>query len=64
MKTLAMELGPFGVCANSICPGAVDGPRIEAVLAREAALNPSHHITEVPTLHDPPRISVPRAGTG
>ena len=38
MKTLAMELGPFGVRANSICPGAVEGPRIEAVLAREAAL--------------------------
>ena len=38
MKTLAMELGPFGVRANSICPGAVEGPRMEAVLAREAAL--------------------------
>ena len=37
-ETLAMELGPFGVRANSICPGAVEGPRIEAVLAREAAL--------------------------
>jgi NAD(P)-dependent dehydrogenase (short-subunit alcohol dehydrogenase family) len=38
MKTLAMELGPFGVRVNSICPGAVEGPRMEAVLAREAAL--------------------------
>jgi NAD(P)-dependent dehydrogenase (short-subunit alcohol dehydrogenase family) len=38
MKTLAMEFGPFGVRANSICPGAVEGPRMEAVLAREAAL--------------------------
>jgi NAD(P)-dependent dehydrogenase (short-subunit alcohol dehydrogenase family) len=38
MKTLAMELGSFGVRANSICPGAVEGPRMEAVLAREAAL--------------------------
>jgi NAD(P)-dependent dehydrogenase (short-subunit alcohol dehydrogenase family) len=38
MKTLAMELGPFGIRANSICPGAVEGPRMEAVLAREAAL--------------------------
>ncbi|MDD9722398.1 SDR family oxidoreductase [Sulfitobacter sp. PR48] len=37
MKTLAMELGPFGVRANAICPGAVEGPRMEAVLAREAA---------------------------
>jgi NAD(P)-dependent dehydrogenase (short-subunit alcohol dehydrogenase family) len=38
MKTLAMELGPFGIRANSICPGSVEGPRIEAVLAREAAI--------------------------
>ncbi|MEM6887059.1 MAG: SDR family oxidoreductase [Pseudomonadota bacterium] len=37
MKTLAMELGPFGIRANAICPGAVEGPRMEAVLAREAA---------------------------
>jgi len=38
MKTLAMELGPFGVRVNAICPGAVEGPRMEGVLAREAAL--------------------------
>ena len=38
MKVLAMELGPFGIRVNSICPGAVEGPRMETVLAREAAL--------------------------
>lgn len=38
MKTLAMELGPFGIRANSICPGAVEGPRMERVLAHEAAI--------------------------
>src|SRR5689334_10350720 len=38
MKTLAMELGPYGIRANAICPGAVEGPRMEAVLAREAAV--------------------------
>ena len=37
MKTLAMELGPDGIRANAICPGAVEGPRMEGVLAREAA---------------------------
>jgi len=37
MKTVAMEAGPFGVRANAICPGAVEGPRMEGVLAREAA---------------------------
>lgn len=36
MKTLAMELGPFGIRANAICPGAVEGPRMERVLEREA----------------------------
>lgn len=36
-KTLAMELGPHGIRANVICPGAVEGPRIEGVLEREAA---------------------------
>ncbi|MEP2714996.1 SDR family oxidoreductase [Pseudophaeobacter sp.] len=35
-KTLAMELGPFGIRANVICPGAVEGPRMEGVLQREA----------------------------
>ena len=37
MKTLAMELGPFGIRANAICPGSVEGPRMEGVLQREAA---------------------------
>jgi len=37
MKTLAMELGPFGIRANAIAPGSVEGPRMEGVLAREAA---------------------------
>jgi NAD(P)-dependent dehydrogenase (short-subunit alcohol dehydrogenase family) len=37
MKTVAMEAGPFGVRANAICPGSVEGPRMEGVLAREAA---------------------------
>jgi len=37
MKTLAMELGQFGIRANAICPGAVEGPRMEGVLEREAA---------------------------
>ena len=37
MKTLAMELGPFGIRANAICPGAVEGPRMEGVLEREAS---------------------------
>lgn len=38
MKTLAMELGPYGIRANALCPGCVEGERIEAVLEKEAAL--------------------------
>lgn len=37
MKTLAMELGPYGVRVNAICPGAVEGDRMERVVAMEAA---------------------------
>lgn len=38
MKTLAMELGPYGIRANAICPGCVEGERIEGVMEREAAV--------------------------
>lgn len=37
MKTVAMEAGPFGIRANAIAPGSVDGPRMDGVIAREAA---------------------------
>ena len=37
-KSLAIELGPFNVRCNAICPGAVKGPRIDRVIAGEAAL--------------------------
>ncbi|WP_208509001.1 SDR family oxidoreductase [Variovorax paradoxus] len=35
-KTLALELGPDGIRVNAILPGAVDGPRIRAVIAAKA----------------------------
>ena len=39
-KTLAWELGEFKIRANAICPGCVEGPRIDGVIEREAkALN-------------------------
>ena len=37
MKTLAMEAGPFGIRANAIAPGCVEGARIDAVIEKEAA---------------------------
>lgn len=38
-KSLSMELGPLGITANTIHPGAVDGPRIENVLKGRAEAN-------------------------
>jgi len=35
-KTLAMELGAHGVRVNAICPGSVDGPRIDKVIENDA----------------------------
>jgi NAD(P)-dependent dehydrogenase (short-subunit alcohol dehydrogenase family) len=37
-KSLAIELGPYGVRCNAICPGAVRGERINRVIEGEAAL--------------------------
>jgi len=36
-KTWAMELGPDNIRVNAICPGCVSGPRIERVIATDAA---------------------------
>ncbi len=35
-KSLAMEVGDFGIRVNAICPGAVSGPRMDRVIAAEA----------------------------
>ncbi|XP_014680530.1 PREDICTED: D-beta-hydroxybutyrate dehydrogenase-like, partial [Priapulus caudatus] len=36
-KTWAMELGPYNIRVNAICPGSVAGPRIDTVIERDAA---------------------------
>lgn len=36
-KTWAMELGPLGITVNAICPGSINGPRIDRVIAADAA---------------------------
>lgn len=36
-KTWAMELGLFNIRVNAICPGSVEGPRIDDVIERDAA---------------------------
>jgi NAD(P)-dependent dehydrogenase (short-subunit alcohol dehydrogenase family) len=35
-KTWAMELGPWNIRVNALCPGSVSGPRIEGVINRDA----------------------------
>lgn len=36
-KSLAIELGPSGIRVNAICPGSIEGPRMDQVIAAEAA---------------------------
>lgn len=36
-KTLAMGLGPESIRANALCPASVEGPRIDRVIAADAA---------------------------
>ena len=38
-KTLSMELGPLGITANTIHPGAVEGPRIRTVFEGRAKVS-------------------------
>ena len=38
-KTLSIELGDYGVRANAILPGAVDGPRIQKVFEGRATVS-------------------------
>jgi NAD(P)-dependent dehydrogenase (short-subunit alcohol dehydrogenase family) len=38
-KTLSIELGKYGIRANAILPGAVNGPRIQKVLQGRADIN-------------------------
>lgn len=35
-KTWAMELGPWNIRVNALCPGSVSGPRIDGVIDRDA----------------------------
>jgi NAD(P)-dependent dehydrogenase (short-subunit alcohol dehydrogenase family) len=42
-KAMAAELGEFNIRVNAICPGLVDGPRIQNVIASKALrMNVSH----------------------
>jgi NAD(P)-dependent dehydrogenase (short-subunit alcohol dehydrogenase family) len=38
VRTLATELGPYGIRVNAVCPGPVAGPRMEQVIGKQAAI--------------------------
>jgi NAD(P)-dependent dehydrogenase (short-subunit alcohol dehydrogenase family) len=38
VRTLAIELGPYHIRVNSVCPGSVDGPRMEQVIRGQAGV--------------------------
>jgi NAD(P)-dependent dehydrogenase (short-subunit alcohol dehydrogenase family) len=37
VRSLAVELGPYGIRVNTVCPGAVDGERFHETIAKQAA---------------------------
>ncbi|HZZ50930.1 MAG TPA: SDR family NAD(P)-dependent oxidoreductase [Pseudonocardia sp.] len=43
VRTLALEVGRHGIRVNAVCPGAVAGPRLDAVIAGQAR---SHGMSE------------------
>ncbi|HBP86472.1 MAG TPA: hypothetical protein DD706_02110 [Nitrospiraceae bacterium] len=62
-KTLSIELGAFGIRANVILPGAVDGPRIEKVF--EGRAKATHQSIEeirkeAMAVQSPKRLLVPK----
>lgn len=51
-KTLAIELGSFGIRANAILPGAVDGPRIQRVFEGRVKVSGNTRIRASCSEHD------------
>lgn len=53
VRTLALELGPYGIRVNCLCPGSVEGERIAAVIAHDARVR-DVSVEEATRLHTGP----------
>jgi NAD(P)-dependent dehydrogenase (short-subunit alcohol dehydrogenase family) len=54
VRSLAFELGDSGITVNSVCPGAVAGPRVDAL---DKGLAATHGTTEEEALSQVAAIS-------
>src|SRR5438067_4776102 len=58
-RTLAIELGPFGITANAVAPGFIDTEMTRAT-ARRVGLDPDQRIAEASNLIPERRVGQPR----
>ena len=56
-RSLALDVAPYGIRANCICPGVVDTPLLQEYLAMQP--NPEQRRQEFAALHPLERIGTP-----
>jgi NAD(P)-dependent dehydrogenase (short-subunit alcohol dehydrogenase family) len=63
VRSLALELGPLGIRVNSVCPGAVAGPRLDRIVKQQAEASGITEAESMLRFSDPSALKRPtRAG--